>query len=148
MSRFSLGLSPCSQALRAWIARLHPVAGAADVQVDLVIAPVACDPRGLRQFRRIRTTQLQGHRMFGGVVIQQPGPVAMNDGGCRDHFRIKQGPAGHEPVKDAAMPVRPVHHGSDGQRRCVRDKGFHHLTNAQKEKVVGDNGFEPLTSSM
>ena len=92
-------------------ARLHAVAGAAHVQIDLVIAPIGTDPRRLGQLRGFRAAQLQRQRMLGRVEIQQPGAVAMDDGGGGDHFCVKQRPARQEPVKAATGAVGPIHHG-------------------------------------
>ncbi len=51
-------------------AALHPVGGAADIQVDLVVAQRLADPGRLGQVRRIAAAQLQRHRMLEGVEAQ------------------------------------------------------------------------------
>ena len=51
----------------------------------------------------------------GRVEAQQVLPVAMTDGQRRHHFGIKQGMPGELAVETPAMPVRPVHHGRDGE---------------------------------
>jgi hypothetical protein len=105
-------------------AGLHAVRGTTAVQVDLVIGPGRCDPHGLGQLARVRTAQLKGNRVFDRRVVQEPWLGAVDDGGCSDHFRIEHRPPGHLAVEDAAMPVRPVHHGRDGQAMGVRGGGI------------------------
>ena len=70
--------------------RLHTVRGAAAIQVDLVIAPIARNPHRLRQLLGIRPTQLQRHRMLGLVVIQKHLALAVDHRGRSDHLGIKQ----------------------------------------------------------
>ena len=101
---------------RAETAGLHPVRGAAAVQVDLVIAPGPGDPAyRLGQLARVGAAKLQGDRVFHRRVVQQARFRAVDDGGGGDHLGIQHRPPGHLPVEDTAMPVRPVHHGGDGE---------------------------------
>ena len=96
---------------------LHAIRGAADIDVDLVIAKIFADLSGFREMRRIGTAELQRHRMLAGVIAEQPLPVAMNDRACRQHLRIEQRPPRHQPVKHPAMAIGPVHHRGDGEFR-------------------------------
>ncbi|MNR25933.1 hypothetical protein D3C85_1431110 [compost metagenome] len=56
---------------------LHPVAGAADVKIHLVVARVFRQPRTGRQIRRHTAAQLQRERMFRLVMAQEPRMVAV-----------------------------------------------------------------------
>ena len=83
---------------RAKTARLHPIRGAADVQVDLVIALVIANAGGRGQFHRIRPAQLHCDGVFRRIKPQQmPRLAAHQCGGC-DHFGIKQRAVRHQPV--------------------------------------------------
>ena len=94
---------------------LHPVAGAADVEVDLVIARRRPGPRRHRQLLRHRTAQLQGDGVFGLMKGEKAISVAMDDGATGHHLAIEQRPARDQPQEIAAMPVGPIHHGGDGE---------------------------------
>ncbi|MNN33726.1 hypothetical protein D3C81_1474950 [compost metagenome] len=109
----------------AELARLHPIRGAADVQVDLVIAIGLADPRRLCQLRRVRPAQLQGDRMLDRVEAQQPLAVAMDHRRGCDHLGIEKRPAAQGAVKRPAVAVGPVHHGGD--RQSVRRMWRHDL---------------------
>ena len=58
-------------------ALLHPLARAAAVEVDLVVAPALRQLRAGGQIGRIAAAQLQRHRVFDGVEIQMACLVAM-----------------------------------------------------------------------
>lgn len=73
---------------------LHPVAGAADVQVDLVIPRLLTQPRGGGKFGRHAAAQLQGQGMLGLVMTQESLGVAMQQGAGGDHLGIEQGVLG------------------------------------------------------
>ena len=100
---------------RAKAARLHAVGRAADVQVDLVIAPVAGNAHGLRQFRRVGPAQLQRDRVFGIAVVEQPRTRAVDHGGGGDHLGIQHRTPRHLAMEEPAMAIRPVHHGRNRQ---------------------------------
>ncbi len=106
-------------------AGLHAVAWTAAVQVDLVITPGGGQPRGLGQFRRVRSAQLQRHRVFGGVVIQQARPVAVDDRRRGDHLGVQQRTARHQPVEPPTVAVGPVHHRRDRKARGITDRVGH-----------------------
>jgi hypothetical protein len=94
---------------------LHPVAGAADVQVDLIVAVVPGGLGRLAKRHRVRPAHLQRHRMLAGVEGQIARAVAMGDRPSRDHLGIEQGAARDEAQEHPAMPVSPVHHGGHGE---------------------------------
>ena len=70
------------------VAALHPLAGAATVDVDFVVAPLLAQPRAMRQVGRFTTTELQGHRMLLGVETQMPRHIAMNQCARGDHLGV------------------------------------------------------------
>ena len=91
--------------------RLHAVRRAADIQIDFGIAEIRADLRGLRQLLRLRSAQLQRHRIFAAVEAQQPLAIAAQDRVRRHHLGVEQGAARELAMEEPAMPVRPVHHG-------------------------------------
>ncbi|MNV88847.1 hypothetical protein D3C71_1830870 [compost metagenome] len=92
---------------------MHPLAGTADVQIDLVIAPLRAQLRGAGQIRGLAAAQLQRQGMLLGVEAQMPRHIAMQQGARGHHLGIEQGMARQQPVQVAAMAVGPVHHGRD-----------------------------------
>ena len=102
---------------------LHALAGATAVEVDLVIAPLLAQFGAMRQVSRLAAAQLQGHRMLFSIEPQMPLYIAMDQRARRHHLRVQQRVATQQAVKVAAMPVRPVHHGCDGQAPGVCGAG-------------------------
>ena len=96
-------------------AGLHAVGRAADIEVDLVIAERLADPRRLGEFARIRAAELQRDRVLFRIETKQPVARAVYDRVGNDHLGIEQRTARQLAMKEAAMPVRPVHHRRDGQ---------------------------------
>jgi hypothetical protein len=96
-------------------AALHTLAGAATVEVDLVIAPLLAQLGGLRQVSRLATTQLQGQRMLFGIEAQMPRHIAVQERTGSDHLGVEQRVAREQTVKVPAMPVRPIHHGRNAE---------------------------------
>ena len=94
---------------------LHPIGGAADVEVDLVIAEFGTDPCRSSQVVGIAAAELHRDRVLDVVEPEQPGPRPMDHRACGDHLRIEQSPPREQPVKGAAMPVGPVHHRCNGE---------------------------------
>ena len=71
---------------------LHPIAGAADVEIHLVVTRGLGELRARRQIARHTATQLQRQRMFGLVVTQKPRRIAMQQrAGCHG---VEQGMLG------------------------------------------------------
>lgn len=70
---------------------LYPLAGAAAIQVDFVIAPILAKLGGFGQVCRLTATQLQRDGVFFGIKTQVPChiPVQQSPGG--DHLGIEQG---------------------------------------------------------
>ena len=93
---------------------LHPIGGAADVEVDLVIAALLGEPGAAGQVCRVAATQLQGERVFL-LAVTQIVALAVDDGARGHHLGIEQGLAGHQTVEITAMPIGPVQHGGDGK---------------------------------
>ena len=95
--------------------RLHPVRGAAAVQVDLVVAPFLGPPGTARQLCRVGTAELQRHRVLLGIEMQEALPVTVNQGAGGDHLRVQQRLFGEQAPEIPAVVVRPVHHGCYGK---------------------------------
>ena len=94
---------------------LHPVRRTTDIEVDLVIAEILADLRSGGEIARVRTAELQRHRMLDGIEAKQPAAIAMDDGARGQHLRVKPGTPRHQPVEHAAVPVGPVHHRCNGK---------------------------------
>ncbi len=94
---------------------LHPVAAAADVEVDLVIALRLRQARAGRQIGRVAAAQLQGQRVFAIEVAQKTLGIAMQQGAGGDHLGVEQGAAGQLAQEEAAVAVGPVHHRCNGK---------------------------------
>ena len=98
---------------------LHPVRRTADIEVDLVIAEILADLRSRREIARVRTAELQRHRMLAGIEAKQPRAIAMDDGARGQHLRVKPGTPRHQTVEHAAMPVGPVHHRREAKSPII-----------------------------
>ena len=96
-------------------AALHAVGRAADIEIDLVVAEVRADGGGLRERVRLRAAELQRHRMLAPIEADQPRAVAEDDGVGGHHLGVEQRATRHEAMEEPAMPVRPIHHGGDGE---------------------------------
>jgi hypothetical protein len=103
---------------------LHAVGGTADVEVHLVIAEIPQDPSGLGEVGRVGAAELRCDRMLLGREPEQPLPVAMNDGAGRHHFGVETCPPRQDAMEEPAMPVRPVHHRSDGEGKAFHNASF------------------------
>ena len=96
-------------------AALHTVTGTTDIDIDFIIAALlAHHGCGCHQ-RRVRSPDLQGHRVFELGKIEQSFGVAM--GQCRrsNHFRIQAYTRRYQSQEITTMTVGPVHHGRNGQ---------------------------------
>ena len=99
---------------------LHTFAGAAAIQIDLVVAPLFGQFGAGRQVGGFAATQLQRHRVFDRAEVQVMRHVAVQQRAGGHHLGVQAGAARHQAVQDAAVPVGPVHHGRDGQAPGVK----------------------------
>ena len=67
---------------------LHPVGGAADIEVDRVEAQVRADARTRRKRPRLGAAELQRQRMLGRIEAQQPCAVAVQHRAGGQHFGV------------------------------------------------------------
>lgn len=67
-----------------------------------------------------------GQHMLARVETEKSLPVAMADRQRGDHLGIEQRMARHLAVEHAAMPVRPVHHGSHREAAAAEIRSFFH----------------------
>ena len=98
---------------------LNPIAGAAHVEVDLVIARGGPERRRPGQFPGVIAAKLQHHRMFIRVKFQQIQTAALHQGGGSDHLGIQLAVRGDQAQQIAAVPVGPFHHGRNGNLEPV-----------------------------
>ena len=111
-------------------AALHALAGAAAVEVDLVVAPALADGGAARQIGRLAAAQLQRHRVLAGVHAQVAALATVQQAAGGDHLGVQARLFGQQPVQVAAVLVGPVDHRRDGQApgadRGLGAKGFRH----------------------
>ena len=93
---------------------LHAIGGAADVEIDLVIAARLGQLRALRQGLRVAAAELQCDRVLF-FAIRQVVAFAMNNRPGGHHFGIQQRMPRQQPQEVAAMSVSPVEHRRDGE---------------------------------
>ncbi len=93
---------------------LHPVTGAAAVEIDLIVAPLFGDTRALCQLFRVAAPQLQGQRMLVVVVGKKALGTGVHNRAAGDHFGIQQRMPAEPPPEHPAVTVGPVHHRSTG----------------------------------
>src|SRR5690606_13364203 len=92
------------------LALLHPVAGAAAVEVDRLVTVGLADPGATRQRRRVAAADLQGHPVPLVASAEQALTVAMDDRLRGNDLGVEPRVARQRPVKGAAMTIGPVHH--------------------------------------
>ncbi len=98
----------------AEFSRLHAVAGAAAIEVDLVVAAFGAQGGAAFELAGVATAQLQGHRVFLGAEAEQVLLFAVHDGRRGDHFCIQPHVLRDEARQEPVMPVGAFHHGGDG----------------------------------
>src|SRR5690554_5175466 len=99
---------------------LHTVAGTANVEIDLVIAPSLGNGSALCQLTRIAAPQLQGNRMLDLIVAKETLTwAAMQNGPGGNHFGIQQNVTSQRPSENAEITCRPVHHGCDSEKTSL-----------------------------
>jgi hypothetical protein len=91
-------------------ALLHAFGGTADVEIYLVVAELLGDARALRELPRIAAAKLQGNRVLGHVVGQEPRAVTVKHGAGGDHFGIDQRPAREQAVERTGSADPSIHH--------------------------------------
>src|SRR3546814_7980526 len=90
-------------------ARLHPVAGTDDVEVDLVVAERLDDTRAFRKLARSGPAELQGYGMLRRTDGEQAVAVAAQHGSGGEHLRIEPPMPTDQPPEIAAWAVGPFH---------------------------------------
>ena len=109
-------------------AALHPLARAAAVQVDLVIAPLLAQTRAAGQIGRFAATQLQRHRMLDSIEVEVAPDVTVQQRAGGDHLGVQAGVAAEQPMKHAAVAIGPVEHRSHAEAPGIGtsvDRGSH-----------------------
>ena len=67
----------------------------------------------------IGAAELQRDRLLERIEAEQPLALPVDHGIGNDHLGIEQCASRELAVQEPAMPVRPVHHGRDGQVLCI-----------------------------
>src|SRR4030095_12210654 len=94
---------------------LHPLARAADVEVDLVVAVALAELRAEHQLMGIGPPELQRDRVLRRAECEMPLELAVNQRAGGDHLGVQPGARGHLAQEVAAVPVGPVHHWRDAE---------------------------------
>ena len=94
---------------------LHAIAGAADVQVDLVVAECGADRGRLGERPGFGAAELQRDRMLRGIELEEVIAVALHDRQRDDHLGVEQDARRELAQEVPAVPVGPVHHRRDGE---------------------------------
>ncbi len=97
-------------------ARLHPIAGTTDVEIDLVVTGRLRQRGAARQVLGLAAAELDRQRMFLPVISEQALPIAVEQRGGGDHFRVQPHPRRQLAEEITTMTVGPVHHGRDRHR--------------------------------
>ena len=121
-------------------AALHALAGAAAIEVDLVVTALLAHHGATRQIGRLAATELQGHQVLLFVKPQVLGRVAVDQRTGGQHLGVKQGVAREQPVEIAAMAIGPAHHGGDGQTPG-RNRSRHASIIPARTKKPAEAGF-------
>jgi hypothetical protein len=57
--------------------------------------------------------------MLRSIEAKQTAPIAVDDGAGGQHLRVEQRMPTNVTVKHPAMPVCPIHHGRDREKKIV-----------------------------
>jgi hypothetical protein len=104
--------------------RSDAVAGAAHVDVDLVIAPRRTESSRLGHHLGLAATDLQRHRMLERIEREQALGIAAKQRLRGDHLGVQQRAPGYQAHQVPLVPVGAVHHGRHAERAIER----HHLS--------------------
>jgi hypothetical protein len=92
------------------VAALDAVAGAADVEVDAVVAPGFGEAGAVGEAGGVIAADLEDEGFFVGGEAEEPIEVAMDDRLGGDHFGVEHHPPTDLPRKEAEMPIGALHH--------------------------------------
>ncbi len=123
-------------------ALLHAVGGTADIQIDLVVAEFLGNARAFGKLARIGAAELERHRTLGRIERHQPRAVAVQHSSGGDHLRIDQRTPRQQAMEEAAMPVRPFHHGRDGETTFLVLQGLCYPWQEQRSGRCIPNGSQ------
>ena len=101
-------------------AALHPIRRTAEIEIDLVIAELGADARGLGELAGSAPPSCSATGCSLGVEAEQPLARAVQHRIRRHHLGIEQGAARKDPMEIPAAPVGPVHHRRDAETMRVR----------------------------
>ena len=94
---------------------LHAVGRTPDIEVHLVVTQVGGDLCTLCKASRVAPAELERERMLGRMIGQEPCAIAVEHRTRGDHLGVDAGAAREQAMEEAAMPVRPFHHGGDAK---------------------------------
>src|SRR6266850_1745317 len=100
-------------------ALLHPLARAADVEVDLVVAVIRAELRAAGEILRVAAAELQADRVLRAIESEMLLDVAVEQRAAGDHLGVEPGTRADLPEKVPAMAVGEIHHrGDENHRYC------------------------------
>src|SRR5216683_1341497 len=98
---------------------LHPLARAADVEVDFIVAVVRAELRAAGEILRVAAAELQAERMLRGIESEMLLDVAVDQRAARDHLGIEPGARADLPEEVPAVAVGEIHHRrNENHRYC------------------------------
>ncbi len=102
----------------AKVAALDAFAWAADVDIDLIIAPFLGDFSDSGELFGVIATCLKHEGMFLCVVAKQVFTIAVDDGARGDHFGPQECASRDGPQEVTKVSIGALHHGSDADGMC------------------------------
>jgi hypothetical protein len=97
------------------VAALDAVAGAADVEVDAVVAPGFGKAGAVGEADRVIAADLEDEGFFVRGEAKEPIEVAMDDRLGGDHFGVEHHPPTDLPREKSEMPIGALHHGRNAE---------------------------------
>jgi hypothetical protein len=97
------------------VAALDAVAGAADVEVDAVVAPGFGEAGAVGEAGGVIAADLEDKGFFVGGEAEEPIEVAMDDRLGGDHFGVEHHPPTDLPREKSEMPIGALHHGRNAE---------------------------------
>src|SRR5581483_6418460 len=104
----------------------------------------------MRERVRITAAELQRERMLGGIeveMVRERMRVAMDQRTRGDHLRVQPRVARDETQEVPAVPVRPVHHGSDAEAPGARHWSSMLCSGSERDGEI-DAPFATVSQSM
>src|SRR2546422_6202425 len=98
---------------------LHPLARAADVEVDLIVAVVRAELRAAGEILGVAAAELQADRGLSPIESQMLLDIAVDQRAAGDHLGVEPGARADLPEEIPAVAVGEIHHRrNENHRYC------------------------------